>query len=64
MAHALLGVTALLALAGMQGCGGSAGDKNLRYSPPGSYEWQVTASSISGPVMSQTVTLYVNILPR
>jgi hypothetical protein len=32
-------------------------DPNLRYTPPGTYRYQVTASSISGVQITQTVTL-------
>jgi hypothetical protein len=53
------GVLAALALAG--GCGGSAsgggGSTNVRYTPAGTYQYTVTASSTSGPTVSQTVTL-------
>jgi hypothetical protein len=40
------------------GCGGSSVNSNLRFSPSGSYQYQVTASSVSGAVqITQTVTL-------
>jgi trimeric autotransporter adhesin len=40
------------------GCGGSSVNSNLRFSPSGSYQYQVTASSASGGVqITQTVTL-------
>lgn len=32
-------------------------DPNLRYTPPGTYRYNVTASSVSGPPISQSVTL-------
>ena len=45
----------------MLGCGSSPpGTKlngNLRYSPAGTYQYQVTATSTSGPQVSSTVTL-------
>ncbi len=40
------------------GCGGSTASSNLRFSPPGVYQYQVTASSVSGSTqITQTVTL-------
>jgi hypothetical protein len=40
------------------GCGGNSVNSNLRFSPAGSYQYQVTASSVSGAVqITQTVTL-------
>ena len=42
------------------GCG-SGGNPNLRFSPPGTYRYQVTASSTSGPVFAQTVILNLTI---
>lgn len=56
VANALIALSAILSLAAITGCGGGK-NNNLRYSPPGAYQWQVTASSTSGPVISQTVTL-------
>ncbi len=43
---------------------GSGGDPTLRYSPPGNYQYQVTASSTSGIQISQTVTLNLTVQPR
>ncbi len=61
MPLALLGTGLLLAA---QGCGGNSSDINLRYSPAGSYQYQVTASSTSGVQITETVTLNLNITPR
>jgi Beta-propeller repeat. len=56
--------TATLFLAGC-GSGGNLsinnGDPNLRYTPPGTYQYQVTASSTSGVQLSQTVTLNLTV---
>jgi hypothetical protein len=56
--------TATLFLAGC-GSGGNLninnGDPNLRYTPPGTYQYQVTASSTSGIQLSQTVTLNLTV---
>jgi hypothetical protein len=44
------------------GCGGSSVNSNLRFSPAGSYQYQVTASSVSGAVqITQTVTLNLTV---
>ena len=43
---------------------GSGGDPTLRYSPPGNYQYQVTASSTSGIQITQTVTLNLTVQPR
>jgi hypothetical protein len=44
------------------GCGGSSVSSNLRLSPAGSYQYQVTASSVSGAVqITQTVTLNLTV---
>jgi len=45
------------------GCGGgSSVSSNLRYSPAGSYQYQVTASSVSGSVqITQTVALNLTV---
>jgi hypothetical protein len=59
--------TATLFLAGC-GSGGNLsinnGDPNLRYTPPGTYQYQVTASSTSGVQLSQTVTLNLTVTAR
>jgi hypothetical protein len=44
------------ALLSMTGCGGNSAS-NLLYTPYGSYQYQVTASSTSGAVLSSSVTL-------
>jgi hypothetical protein len=44
------------------GCGGSSVSSNLRFSPAGTYQYQVTASSVSGAVqITQTVTLNLTV---
>ena len=50
--------TFLLTLATLwpSGCG-SGGDPNIRVTPPGTYQYQVTASSTTGVQLTQTVTL-------
>jgi hypothetical protein len=42
------------------GCG-SGGDPNIRITPPGAYQYQVTASSTTGQVITQTVTLNLTV---
>jgi hypothetical protein len=50
-------------LAGMTSCGGNAAPqqpaKGLLYTPAGTYQWTVTASSTSGPQITSSVTLTV-----
>jgi trimeric autotransporter adhesin len=41
----------------ISGCGSGGTDPNLRFTPPGTYQYQVTASSTTGVQLSQTVTL-------
>jgi hypothetical protein len=48
----LLGLTTLWP----SGCGGG-GDPNIRATPPGTYQYQITASSTTGVQLTQTVTL-------
>jgi hypothetical protein len=44
------------------GCGGNSVNSNLRFSPAGSYQYQVSASSVSGGVqITQTVTLNLTV---
>jgi hypothetical protein len=52
-------ITATIALLSAGGCGGSSGPaaSNLLYAPAGSYQYQVTASAVSGAAIKQTVTL-------
>lgn len=45
------------------GCG-SGGDPRIRYVAPGSYTFHVTATSTSGPLVAQTVTLNLTVTPR
>jgi hypothetical protein len=47
----------------VQGCG-SSGDINLRYTPAGTYQYSVTASSTSGVALTQTVTLNLTVTSR
>ena len=42
------------------GCG-SGGDPNIRITPPGTYQYQVTASSTTGIQLTQTVTLNLTV---
>ena len=50
---------AALACTAISGCGGSSpsSTSNLRYTPAGTYQYQVTATSTSGAPISSTVTL-------
>jgi hypothetical protein len=45
------------------GCG-SGGDPNIRITPPGTYQYQVTASSTTGIQLTQTVTLNLTVTPH
>jgi trimeric autotransporter adhesin len=45
------------------GCG-SGGDPNIRTTPPGAYQYQVTASSTAGVQLIQTVTLNLTVTAR
>jgi len=47
---------AALACTAISGCGGNS-PSNLRYTPAGTYQYQVTATSTSGAPISSTVTL-------
>jgi hypothetical protein len=64
MSSAFLMVLAAAALT-LNGCGGGSPAQttpsNLLYTPPGTYQWKVTASSTSGPALSSSVTLAVTI---
>jgi hypothetical protein len=61
---------ALLSLVGLfaSGCGSGGtlitADPNLRYTPPGVYKYQVTATSSTGVPLSQTVTLNLTVTAR
>jgi hypothetical protein len=70
--HRRLPHLALILLAGagafgLNGCGGgspraqSPPPTNLLYTPAGTYQWQVTASSTSGPAITSSVTLTVTV---
>jgi trimeric autotransporter adhesin len=55
-------IAAFLTLAVLwpSGCGGG-GDPNIRTTPPGTYQYQVTASSTTGVQLTQTVTLNLTV---
>ncbi len=63
-AFALIAVIGFSA-ASLSGCGGAAprqgGGSNLLYTPPGTYQWKVTASSTSGTAISSSVVLTVTV---
>ena len=59
----LLTAAALAALLSTSGCG-NGGDPSLRYSTPGTYQYQITASSTSGLQITQSVTLNLTVTPR
>jgi hypothetical protein len=63
MAWALVAAVALLAAGGCGGSGGASNaNPNLRYVAPGTYEYQVSASSVSGGTqITQTVTLSLTV---
>jgi hypothetical protein len=55
-------IFAAIMLLSAGGCGGSVSNSNLRYSPAGTYQYQVTASSVSGAVqITQMVTLNLTV---
>ena len=55
-------IFAAILLLSSSGCGGSSTNSNLRFSPAGAYQYQVTASSESGGVqITQTVTLNLTV---
>jgi spore maturation protein SpmA len=66
LALALISATTLFAT----GCGSGGtivtnnSDPNLRYTPPGIYQYQVTATSTTGVPVSQTVTLNLTVTSR
>ncbi len=45
------------------GCG-SGGDPNIRATPPGTYQYQITASSTTGVQLTQTVILNLTVTPH
>ena len=53
-----------LATLAVIGCGGQGGDFYARYTPAGTYTYQVTATSTSGIQITQTVTLNLTVTPR
>ena len=56
----LCAILLTLATLSPTGCG-SGGDPNIRVTPPGAYQYQVTASSTTGQVITQTVTLNLTV---
>jgi hypothetical protein len=46
------------------GCGSTSADPNARYSPVGTFQYQVTAVSTGGVQITQSVTLNLTITPR
>jgi hypothetical protein len=55
-------VVSAVALLCSSGCGGNSSASNLRYSPSGSYQYLVTATSVStGTQITQSVTLYLSV---
>jgi hypothetical protein len=60
----LVSTTAILSLSGC-GSGGTViinkADPSLRYTPPGSYQYKVTATSAAGTLLSQTVILNLTV---
>ncbi len=59
----LVTAAALATLLSTSGCG-NGGDPSLRYSTPGTYQYQITASSTSGLQITQSVTLNLTVTPR
>ncbi len=55
----LLAFAAILTLPALwiSGCGSGGTDPNLRFTPPGTYQYQVTATATTGVPLTQTVTL-------
>lgn len=57
----LLAIMCAVAATGVSGCGGTkineTSDPSIRATPPGTYQYQVTASSATGVPLSQSVTL-------
>jgi hypothetical protein len=55
-------IFAAIMLLSASGCGSSSTNSNLRFTPAGTYQYQVTASSVSGAVqITQTVTLNLTV---
>lgn len=53
-----------ICIAALAGCGSTSADPNARYTPTGTYQYAVTASSTSGVQLTQTVTLNLTVTPR
>jgi hypothetical protein len=45
----------------LNGCGGNTINPNLRVTPPGTYQYQVTATPANGTAPTQTVTLNLTV---
>ena len=62
----LLSLALLAGLLASVGCGSSPSDTdpNARYTPPGTYQYQVTATSTTGPLTTATVTLNLVVTPK
>jgi hypothetical protein len=49
----------------LSGCGGTqVADQGIRYTPPGTYKYQISASSTNGVQLTQTVTLNLVVTPN
>ncbi len=61
--HALGPLAALWMFVLLSGCGsnGSGTNSNIHFAPTGTYQYQVTASSTTGVVIAQTVTLNLTV---
>ncbi len=57
-------ITTFLGLLSLSGCGGGGSSSNINYTPPGNYQYVVTASSTSGIQVTQTVTLNLVVTAR
>ena len=56
----LFAAATLLTLNGC-GSGGLKADPTIRKTPPGTYQYQITATSTTGPRITQTVTLNLTV---
>jgi hypothetical protein len=59
-----LAVGALLFILQLSGCGGGGSALQENYTPPGQYQFQVRASSTSGPPLTEMVTLTLSVQAR
>ena len=59
----LFAIVALATVLSVNGCG-SGGDPSIRYTPPGTYQYQVTATSTTGVQITQSVTLNLIVQPK